>query len=188
MNFVINPVFVLLPLLVTEHFGGEALHLGWLQAASGAGLIAGGLLLSLWGGFKREVVTMYLGGSLQGLAIFLLGATPAYLFPAAVGLMAMNGLLNAFYNGAIAPVIQTAVPPDMQGRVFTLITSLCQGVYPISLAILGPVVGLIGLRNWYVGGGLIVFAVCLLALLVPSIANLEERVAKPASAARPHDV
>jgi len=35
MNFVINPVFVLLPLLVTEHFQGGALQLGWLQAASG---------------------------------------------------------------------------------------------------------------------------------------------------------
>ena len=177
MNFVINPVFVLLPLLVTEHFGGEALHLGWLQSASGAGLMAGGFLLSLWGGFKRKVVTMYLGGSLQGLAILLLGVTPSHLFPVAVAIMGANGLLNALYNGAIAPVIQTTVPPDMQGRVFTLITSLCQGVYPISLAIVGPVVGLIGLRTWYVGGGFIVFVVCLAALFVPSIAHLEARLA-----------
>lgn len=176
MNFVINPVFVLLPLLVTEHFGGEALHLGWLQSASGVGLIAGGFLLSLWGGFRRKVVTMYLGGGLQGLAICLLGITPSHLFPVAVAMMGANGLLNAFYNGATAPVIQTTVPPDMQGRVFTLVTSICQGVYPISLAIVGPVVGLIGLRSWYIGGGLIVLVVCLGALFIPSIAHLEERI------------
>jgi len=177
MNFVINPVFVLLPLLVTEHFGGEALQLGWLQSASGAGLIAGGFLLSVWGGFRRKVVTMYIGGGLQGLAIVLVGATPSNLFPLAVAAMGANGILNALYNGAIAPVVQTAVPPDMQGRVFTFITSICQGVYPISLAIMGPVVGVIGLRSWYIGGGIIVFAVCLLALAIPSIAHLEERIA-----------
>ena len=178
MNFVINPVFVLLPLLVTQHFGGEAQHLGWLQSASGAGLIAGGLLLTTWGGFKKKVVTMYVGGGLQGLALALLGLTPKHLFPVAVALMGANGLLNALYNGAIAPVVQTVVPADMQGRVFTLFNSICQGVYPISLAVLGPVVGLIGLRSWYVGGGILVFVVCTAALFVPSIAHLEARLAQ----------
>jgi len=176
MNFVINPVFVLLPLLVAEHFQAGALELGWLQSASGAGLAAGGLVLSLWGGFRKKVVTMYVGGGLQGLALALLGLVPSHLFPLAVAAMAANGLLNAWYNGATAPVLQTVVPPDMQGRVFTLLGSVCQGVYPISLAILGPVVGLIGLRSWYVGGGLIVFVVCMAALLVPSIAHLEEHI------------
>ena len=178
MNFVINPVFVLLPLLVTQHFGGEAIHLGWLQSASGAGLIAGGFLLSVWGGTRRKVVTMYVGGGLQGLALVLLGATPSDLFPLAVVAMGANGLLNAFYNGPIYAVIQAAVPPDMQGRVFTLLTSICQGVYPISLMILGPAVGLIGLRTWYIGGGLLVFVACMGALCVPSIAHLEERIAR----------
>lgn len=177
MNFVINPVFVLLPLLVTEHFQGGPLELGWLQSASGAGLIAGGLLLSLWGGFKKKVVTMYVGGGLQGLALVLLGAIPSNLFPIAVVAMGANGLLNAWYNGATAPILQTVVPRDMQGRVFTLLASICQGVYPISLAILGPVVQCIGLRSWYVGGGLLVFVVCIAALFVPSIAHLEERTA-----------
>jgi len=183
MNFVINPVFVLLPLLVTQHFGGEAIHLGWLQSASGVGLIAGGFALSVWGGFRRKVVTTYVGGGLQGLALVLLGATPAGLFPVAVAAMVANGFLNALYNGPVTALIQTTVPPGMQGRVFMLLTSICQGVYPISLAILGPMVGLIGLRMWYVGGGLLVFLVCMAALFVPAIAHLEERLgALPASA------
>lgn len=176
MNFVINPVFVLLPLLVTEHFGGDALQLGWLQSASGAGLIAGGLLLVLWGGFKRKVVTVYVGGGLQGLALVLLGAVPSHLFPVAVAAMGANGLLNAFYNGPILPIIQSTAPPDMQGRVLTLFTSICQGIYPVSLLILGPVAELIGIRSWYIGGGLLVFIVCMAALFVPSIANLEKRI------------
>ena len=178
INFVISPVFVLLPLLVTQHFQGGPLELGWLQSASGVGLIAGGLLLSLWGGFKKKLVTMYVGGALGGLALALLGVIPSNLFPIAVVAMGANGLFNAWYNGATAPLLQTVVPPDMQGRVDTLLTSICQGVYPISLAILGPVVNVIGLRTWYVGGGLLMFVVCVMALFVPSIANLEERLVK----------
>jgi len=128
-------------------------------------------------------LTMYVGGGLQGLALALLGVIPSNLFPLAIAAMGANGLLNAWYNGATAPVVQTVIPPDMQGRVFTLVSSICQGVYPISLAILGPVVSLIGLRSWYVGGGLLVFVVCMAALFVPSIAHLEERIA---SSGRPH--
>ncbi|MBW2562409.1 MAG: MFS transporter, partial [Deltaproteobacteria bacterium] len=176
-NFVINPVYILLPLLVTQHFGGGALHLGWLQSGTGVGLIAGGLILSAWGGFKRKVVTMHVGNALQGLSLVMLGLTPSTLFPLAVVAMVANGTLNAFYNGPIAPLLQTAVPPDMQGRVFTLYTSICQGGYLLSLAFVGPIVGLIGLRTWYVGGGLIVFAVCIMSLFVPSIAHLEANVA-----------
>jgi len=178
-------VFVLLPLLVTKHFEAGALELGWLQSASGAGLIAGGLVLSIWGGFKRKVVTMYVGGGLQGLALVVLGVVPSNLFVVAIAAMGANGFLNAWYNGATAPVIQTVVPADMQGRVFTLLTSICQGVYPISLIVLDPVVRLIGLRTWYVGGGLLVFLVCAAALFVPSIAHLEERTAGAGHA--PHD-
>jgi len=177
MNFIINPVFVLLPLLVTKHFGGTALHLGWLQSASGIGLVAGGLVLSTWGGFRRKTMTTYVGAGLQGLALALLGATPSSAFVVALAAMVANGLFNALYNGSAFALLQATVPPQMQGRVFTLNGSIVQAAYPISLAILGPAVGLIGIRAWYIGGGLLVFAVCFAALFLPSIARLETQLA-----------
>ena len=42
INFVVNPAFSLMPLLVTEHFNGEALQLGWLESSWGVGLVLGG--------------------------------------------------------------------------------------------------------------------------------------------------
>ncbi|RPI48802.1 MAG: MFS transporter, partial [Chloroflexi bacterium] len=57
INFVVNPGFALMPLLVTQHFGGGALELGWLESAWGVGMLAGALLLSVWGGFRRRVYT-----------------------------------------------------------------------------------------------------------------------------------
>jgi len=126
MNFIINPVITLLPLLVTTHFGGAALHLGWLQSASGIGLIAGGFALSVWGGFRRRTVTIYVGAGLQGLALALLGATPSSLFALALAAMVANGFFNSLYNGSGFAFLQTTVPPQMQGRIFTLNGSIVQ--------------------------------------------------------------
>ena len=51
---VLSSAFALMPLLIYEHFGGDAAALALLQSAIGAGLLLGGLILSTWGGFKRK--------------------------------------------------------------------------------------------------------------------------------------
>ena len=176
VNFLVNPAFVMLPLLTTQHFNGGAFHLGWLQAASGFGVIAGGLLLSAWGGFRRKVVTAFVGGGLQGLAICVLGGAPSEMFILAVGAMAIGGIFNALFNGPLIALLQAAIPAEMQGRVFMLLSSIAQGVWPISLAASGFVGDWIGVRSWFVIGGLVMSALCFTTLLVPSILHLERDV------------
>ena len=61
VNLLLHPAMSLQPLLVTEHFGGAALELAWLQSAFGIGFVAGGVTLSAWGGFKRRALTGILG-------------------------------------------------------------------------------------------------------------------------------
>jgi DHA3 family macrolide efflux protein-like MFS transporter len=58
VKFFLNPAFALLPILAVKYFGGGALEIGWLDAASGIGTVAGGLLLSVWGGFRKKIVTI----------------------------------------------------------------------------------------------------------------------------------
>src|SRR5690606_25588623 len=64
INLMLNPASTLLPLLVSSHFAGGALQLGWVNAAFGAGVIIGGALLGTWGGFKRRMFT-----SMSGLLV-----------------------------------------------------------------------------------------------------------------------
>jgi DHA3 family macrolide efflux protein-like MFS transporter len=42
VNFLLTPAGSLLPILVTGHFGGGALQLGWLESSFGFGMLAGG--------------------------------------------------------------------------------------------------------------------------------------------------
>lgn len=57
INLLINPGFSLMPIMVTEHFGGGALELAWLESAWGIGVVLGGITLGVWGGFNRRIVT-----------------------------------------------------------------------------------------------------------------------------------
>ena len=71
INFLFNPAFALVPILVTKHFGAGAAQLAGLNSSWGIGVVLGGLLLSTWGGFKRRIVT-----SMVGLVGMGLGASP----------------------------------------------------------------------------------------------------------------
>lgn len=68
-----------MPILVTKHFGGQALELGLIDSAWGLGVVGGGLLLGVWGGFKRRLYTSMFGLVLMGSGVVIIGAAPANL-------------------------------------------------------------------------------------------------------------
>lgn len=61
----------------------------------------------------------------------------------------------------------------MQGRVFTLIGSASAAMMPLSLALAGPIADIIGVRTWFLIGGLATLALCLIAPFIPSLVNIE---------------
>ncbi len=77
INLFLVPAFSLLPLLVREQLGGEALHLGWMTTAFGVGMLVGGIVLGAWGGFKRRILTSLAGVAGLGIAVLILGFAPA---------------------------------------------------------------------------------------------------------------
>jgi DHA3 family macrolide efflux protein-like MFS transporter len=157
-NLMANPAFAIVPLLVTEHFHGGALQLGWLQSAFGVGMVVGALVLSIWGGFKRRVVTGYVAQVLSGTAFVVIGLAPGNALLLAVGMAFVIGFMNPFQNGSMLAVLQATVPPEVQGRVFTLLMSVTGITTPIGLAIAGPVGDTVGVRPWFWISGLITAA------------------------------
>jgi DHA3 family macrolide efflux protein-like MFS transporter len=171
INLCMVPAFALLPLLVVEQ-GGGAMRLGWLNAVFGAGTIAGGILLGVWGGFKPRVYTSFVGLLAAGVATLVLGgASSVGVAMAGIGAL---GLTIPFVNGPIHAVLQATVAPAFQGRVFTIYGSVCGAMTPFGLAIAAPVADLVGVRAWYAAGGIACLAMGALAFLVPSIVRIEE--------------
>lgn len=174
LNFLINPPMALMPILVTRHLGGEAMRLAWMNSSWGAGLVVGGLVLSAWGGFRRRIVTMLTGIIGMGIGVVLVGLTPASFFALApIGLF-FGAAMNALCNGSAFAVLQQVVAPEVQGRVFTLVTSLCGAMTPLSMAIAGPLADAVGVRTLYVVGGAITILLGAGAFFVPVILHIED--------------
>lgn len=175
VNGTINPAFSLMPILVTQHFQGGALQLGWVESAWGIGLLSGGLLLSVWGGFKRKVLTSLLGLIVAGGAFLLVGLVPPTGFVLALVFIFVAGAMNAFINGPFFAIIQSVVPPEMHGRVFAVIMSVSGLAAPIGMAIAGPVADAFGVQLWFIIGGVISILLGTVMRLIPAAMNLEEQ-------------
>lgn len=173
LNFTISPAFSLMPILVTKHFGGSAMHLGALESAWAIGIVVGGLVLGAWGGFKKRAMTSMLGVMGMGVGILGIAAAPSNLFGLAVAGMLFGGFMSPLANGPLFAMLQTIVTPEMQGRVMSLMGSGSAAMMPLSLLVAGPVADLIGVRVWYVVAGITCIFIGLLALNIPAIMNAE---------------
>ena len=90
-NLMTIPAMSFLPLMVTRHFGGGVLEVGWMSTVQGAGLLCGGLLLAALLGPHAAFLVMasiltlqallFADGGLLALGcnIFNLGALPCFV-------------------------------------------------------------------------------------------------------------
>ena len=174
INLLLTPAFTLIPLLVTQHFGGGAFQLAWIDSIAGLGVIAGGLLLGIWGGFNRRIVTSLAGLIGIGFGAVLMGLTPGYMFPVGVAAALIIGFSLPITNGPLHAALQATVAPDMQGRVFTLIESVAGAMSPIGLLIAGPVADRIGVQSWFLMGGVVSGLMGIIGLMTPAIIHFED--------------
>jgi len=176
INFLMSPAFSLLPLVITNHYNGGAIELGLLQSMNGIGMISGGLLLGFWGGFKKKVVTAMSAVVASGLFILAFSVMPPNLFTIASGCVLIFAMTNSIANGTFFATMQSVIPPEMQGRVFTILMSLGGAMTPIGLSFAGPVSDALGIFIWFQIGGVAFLLMGTSAFFIPSIMNMEEAV------------
>ena len=181
LNFLLIPSSSLLPLVVTTVFNGGAAELGWVEALFGTGIIVGGILLGIWGGFKRRIVTSFIGIIGIGTGIALVGLIPADMFYLLLAANFLVGFMQVFANGPLMAIMQSTVAPDMQGRVFSLLIAGASSMMPLSLLIAGPIADQFGIRFWYIFGGTICILATVVALFIPAIMNIESNQEAPPS-------
>jgi MFS transporter, DHA3 family, macrolide efflux protein len=184
LNFLLSPASSLLPLLVRQAFHGGAQQLAWVESVSGIGIILGGLVLSAWGGFKRRVITSFTGIIGIGIGVIIAGLAPAGWFWLLLAASFILGFTQVFANGPLSAILQSTVDPDMQGRVFSLTGAGSMAMMPLSLLIAGPVSDWLGVRVWYVFGGVLCILATVAAFFIPAIVNIE-RDEKPVPAPAP---
>ena len=174
-EFLINPAFTLMPLLVTQYFQKGVVELGWMESLFGAGVIGGGLLLSVWGGFKKKILTTFMGVFGLAVGVFTIAFAPAEVFNLALTGMLIAGVMISLTNGPLFAVMQSAVPAHLQGRVFTAIESTTSFMTPIGMLAAAPVAEWLGVRGWYVLAALGCLSMGVFGVMSPEVMQIEEQ-------------
>jgi DHA3 family macrolide efflux protein-like MFS transporter len=182
ITFAVAPAAALIPLLVRKHFSLGATQYAWMGSAYGLGVVGGGLLLSVWGGFRRRMVTSLVGLVGAGLGLLVVGAASATAFWLALAGIALAGFMVPLNGGPRQAICQSLVPPEMQGRFFTLSDSVHQAMAPLGLGISGPLADAFGVRIWFLLAAFSCIAVALVRALIPSVLFIEERAETEAGA------
>jgi DHA3 family macrolide efflux protein-like MFS transporter len=173
LNFLLVPSGALVPLLVTKHFGKGAIELGLMESVMGVGIISGGVLLSIWGGFKKKILTTLIGIIGLGIGVMLTGLASANLFVLALVGNLVLGFMIPMANGPVGALMQSIVRPDMQGRVTSLINSGASAIAPLGLLIAGPFSDWLGIRVWFWAGGILCVLIAASGFFIPIIMNIE---------------
>ncbi len=179
LNFLLVPASSLLPLLITRELHGGPSELAWAETLLGVGTILGGILLSAWGGFRRKIITSLTGVIGLGIGILVTGLLPAQGLRLLYLAYLWIGVSSVIANGPLTAIFQSTIQPDMQGRVLSLIRAGATAMMPLSLLIAGPLSDALGMRTWYVGGGIACILVTLLAFFVRPIMRIEENQQQP---------
>jgi MFS transporter, DHA3 family, macrolide efflux protein len=134
VNFLLNISSVMVGPLILSF--GNAASLGLVQTIQGAGLLAGSILMSVWGGPKRHRVGFLI------LFIFLasLGYLVAGSSPTVAAICAGFFILLFFIpfgSSTSSALFALKVAPDVQGRVFATRSMISQSMMPLAFVLSG---------------------------------------------------
>ena len=110
--------------------------LGLAQMISSLGLLLGGVLISTWGGTRRKMTGIYLGVLIGGLGLMFGGLRPVFWW-IALGIFFFLFPIPTV-NAQLRSIIQVKSPPDLQGRVFSVVFMIARLGPPIGYLISAP--------------------------------------------------
>ena len=136
INLVGNAGAAIFPAMILARSGDSATVLASVQAAIGVGGVAGALVLSIWGGFKRKIHGLLLGGILSYGSAAVIGVvkTPVVW----MGANFFDGFFSPFTGSSNQAIWLSKVEPAVQGKVFSARYLMAQITSPIGLAMAGP--------------------------------------------------
>ena len=163
------PVSALFPLMSMEYFGGDSAAAALVETLFSAGMLAGSVLLGLWGGTRNKIITMTAAVLGLGLTLVLAGLLPPSGFRAFAGLSLLMGLSAPFFNSVFMALIQTKVEPKYLGRVLGLTGAIMTLASPLGLGLTALFADATGVPLWFLLAGAITLTCGGLMLLLPSV-------------------
>jgi DHA3 family macrolide efflux protein-like MFS transporter len=136
-NFFVGIPAAVEAAMILANTGSNARSLALVNSAGAIGGVIGGLIMSAWGGPKKRVHGVLLGwfvASLLGTVMMGFSRTiPFWVLSAFLGMV-----FSPIINGSNQAIWQAKVPPDLQGKVFSIRRLIAWFVSPLAMLIAGP--------------------------------------------------
>ncbi|AJA49086.1 macrolide efflux protein A [Clostridium pasteurianum DSM 525 = ATCC 6013] len=171
--FVYMPINALYPLVSMKYFDGTPMHVSITEIAYASGMLAGGLLLGVFGKFKKQITLITASIFMMGGSLSISGLLPSNGFIFFVLCCVIMGLSVPFYSGVQMALFQENIKPEYLGRVFSLTGSIISLAMPLGLIISGFFADRIGVNHWFLMSGIIIIGIAIICPLVTSIRRLE---------------
>jgi len=123
--------------MILARTGDNAAILGLVQSVGSAGGIAGSILISIWEGPKKKVYGVLVGWFLSGLLGEMLYGL-RFGLPVWIAAAFFASFFGPIINSSNQAIWQSKVPPDLQGRVFSIRRMIAQITAPLAMLIAGP--------------------------------------------------
>ncbi|UCE01073.1 MAG: MFS transporter [Chloroflexota bacterium] len=163
-NFFGSLGYAVFPAMILGRTGNNEAIFASVQSIGALGGLAGGLLISIWGGPKRRVQGVLWGFIIGGLLGQMIQGIGQSLLIWGIGIF-LASATNPMTNSSNQAIWQSKVEPDVQGRVFTARVFIAWMVMPIAQLIAGPLAdqvlepamaeggSLLTVFEWLVGSG-----------------------------------
>lgn len=174
------PINALFPLMSMKYFGGTTYHASLVEIVFAAGMLVGGLVLGVWGGFKNRVLSLAASILLMGVSLIVSGLLPVKGFAVFVLCSTLMGFSAPFYSGVQTALFQEKISPEYLGRVFALLGSVVSVAMPLGLVLSALFADTLGVNRWFLISGILITGIAVLPALMPGLRNLDRQEDKTA--------
>ena len=168
----IGPMFVGIPVIAHTRLPDGAFGFGLLISSFGLGMLLGMALAATLPrpSPRRLGSTIMLVMSPQGLGMILLAFATST--PVAAAIAVAVGTASGYVTVLFTTWLQRRTPIEMLGRMMSLIMLASMGLTPIAFAVGGVIIEELSLAALFVGSGILMSLVALIASQYPAIKNM----------------
>jgi DHA3 family macrolide efflux protein-like MFS transporter len=171
--FVYMPINALYPLISMEYFNGTPMHISITEIAYATGMLVGGLILGLFGNYKKRILLITVSIFMMGISLTISGLLPSSGFVIFVVCCAIMGLSVPFYSAVQTALFQEKIKPEYLGRVFSLTGSIMSLAMPLGLILSGFFADRIGVNHWFLISGILIIGIAAVCPMMTEIRKLD---------------
>jgi DHA3 family macrolide efflux protein-like MFS transporter len=149
VNFLLQPLLVLMPFYILNLHGGDILLLGIMEMFFPLASLFGALVPSFKKSWKHKIPIIFMGLFIVQFGYLIYAFAPIGAFPIIASGTIIIGFVLPTINAIAMTIFQTAIPNDKIGRVMSIIQTFTMVISPLGAVIAGPLSVIFGMTNLY---------------------------------------